>query len=130
MKRYVKGINRLELDILCCEICDAKNRTAIINCLGRNKIHSTRDLAKYDLCDISKFRYVGEMRLEFIKELKNIAEDEEKIQSIVEKDKDYMRMLNEDELYKEICRMDDAGYSVSRIARETGLRTSTVYRFV
>ena len=70
-----RDINEQKLMELCLEVIDVKNCNAIYNTLFRNGIRSIDDLKRTDLNRIRRFRTIGEMRFEFIKEMKLIIEE-------------------------------------------------------
>lgn len=125
MEHYIWGWKQLELRVLCDEICDKQNATAIYHGLIRSGIKSIGDLKDCDLRTL-RGRHFGEMRMEFVNEMKIIIEDEEKIQSIMEKDNDVMRLRNDTELYERVISLDEAGYSTREIAEILGLRETTL----
>lgn len=120
-------IDQLELRALCYEICDRLNVVTIYHALLRANICSIDDLRSCDLNALAKKRGFGEMRLEFIKEMKLAIEDEEKIQNILEKDNDIAKLRNDaDTLYEQVKKLYYEGKRPCRIAEALGISEDAV----
>lgn len=124
---YYEGkMKELEMWVLCSTICDKKNMVAIRNLLRRHYVYTIDDLRDRNLSELARFRTVGEVRLEFIKEMKLTIEDEEKIQSIMDGDSDVRRLRYDRKLFEKADDLSRAGKSDEKIAEVLGLRIETV----
>lgn len=131
MKTYERNLKKMELEVLCREICDEKNATAIYNALRRHGVYTIEDLKSEDSCILSRFKGIGEMRLEFIKELKKVIEDEEKTQKILDKDVELTKMKNDKTLCEQIEKLYfEERYYIEKIARILGISKNTVMHFI
>lgn len=124
---YYEGrMKELEMWVLCNTMCDKKNMVAIRNALRRRDVYTIDDLRDRNLSELARFRTVGEVRLEFIKEMKLIIEDEEKIQSMMDEDSDVRRLRHDKKLFEMAVDLSRAGKSDRKIAEALGLRIETV----
>ena len=126
MKTYTETLEQMELEALCREVCDIQNFGIIYRGLCRSGICTIEDLRDCDLNNMAKLHMFGEMRLEFVKEMKSTIEDEEKIRSIIRNDVDLVRLRKDEVLFENVKVLHKAEYSVSVIARWLGLRPDTV----
>lgn len=127
MNNYETELKIMELKALCWEICDKKNASHIYHRLLRAGVYSIDDLKCLDITT-QRLTGIGEMRLEFIKELILTIGDEEKIRKIMENDSDITRLRKDSTLYEKIQHLHSVGYSDIQIAKTLGLRETTVMR--
>ena len=125
---FYEALDVLKLKILCDEVCDNKNRTAIYNTLLRNKV---RNIDVLRICDQDKvkerFRTIGDKRLEFIKDMIDICNDGEKIRDILSKNEDLKRLEDSRPLYELANDLyNNHNCSVAEISKITGLKKETV----
>lgn len=124
---YYEGkMKELEMWVLCYTMCDKMNMTAIRNALRRRDVYTIDDLRDRDLSELAHRSSIGEMRLEFIKEMKLTIEDEEKIQSMMDGDNDVRRLRHDKKLFEMAVNLSRAGKSDRKIAEALGLRMETV----
>lgn len=131
-QEFKRAIEELELKVLCCEICDKINANAIYHALHRAGIYTIDDLREHDFGTRPRILNLGEMRLEFIKEMKMIIEDEEKIQNIFSKDDDITKLRNDaDRLYEQARKLRyEEGRAFSTTARLLGISKEALYLLI
>lgn len=117
MKHLENVFKRVEFWAVCHEVCDFANATAIHNAFRRAGIQTVDDFKSLELTDCRKIRCVGEMRLEFVKEMKLFVEDKEKMQTLRKTNATLRRWIYDDDFRRRAVALRDGNYTTRQIAK-------------